>query len=183
MTRKGGRLVLTAGREAQALIRGQGLGHSTTGPENPWKDHLGRTRPSSRSDRPVWQRTFGARLTSGKEKYHADNLHPCADYHLRGCDCRVFRGHVDTEAGVGVVVSSGLASGLAYRMALWLARLLLGATQLRRSSACGCRQGVDPAALEWSLLGPRTLGIMVHPEFHACERVYPSLEAGSSQTS
>lgn len=111
---------------------------------------------------------------SGRRNCHAENLGPCAGCHLCGCNRRVFRDRVDANASVGVVVSSRL--GLASRMALWPATLLLGSTRLRCSTTCRCRSasgrlraasrccrsGVDPAALEWCLLGPRTLGMMHH---------------------
>jgi hypothetical protein len=109
----------------------------------------------------------------GRSDCHAENLVSCARCHLRRCDGRVFHHPVDTEAGCGVVVSSRL--GLASRMALWLARLLLGSTARRRScpasrcrsasgrlcAAARCsRSRLGPGALEWSVLGSRTLGVM-----------------------
>jgi hypothetical protein len=110
---------------------------------------------------------------SGRSNCHAENLFRCAGCHVCRCNHRILRSHVDADAGVGMVVSSGL--GLASWMALWLARLLLGSigclrccSASRRRSASGrlcaaarrCPSGLGPAALERSLLGSRTLGMM-----------------------
>jgi len=110
---------------------------------------------------------------SGRSNCHDENLFPCASRGVRGCNRRVFHNHADTGAGVCVVVSSRL--GVAFRLALRLARLLLGATGgLRRCSARCCRSapgrlcaatrcsrpGLGPATLEWPILGPWALGMM-----------------------
>jgi hypothetical protein len=126
---------------------------------------------SSGLSRTVW-RCVRRVTKSNRSDCHAENPFASTGCHLRGCNCRVFRDGVDTEAGVRVVVSSRL--GVASRMAFWLARLLLGsADRPRCCPACGCRSAagrlwaaaglcpscLDPTTLEWPLLGPRTLGM------------------------
>lgn len=116
----------------------------------------------------------------GRRNDHAKYLFPRAGRVLRGHDRRVLDDHVDAQASGGMVGSSGLAS----RMALWLARLLLGSARCRRCcSVCRCRftsgrlctaahwsrSGLDPAALEWPLPDPRTLG-MTHDVSHTRPR-------------